>query len=199
MLLNQLLKGKTIVLASQSPRRQQLLAELGLPFEVRINGEVEETYPANLKPESIPEYLAMKKAEFSTHSLASHEILLTSDTIVCCKGKVLGKPTDRDNAIAILKELSGCKHTVITGVALYHGNREHTFSATTDVYFRNLADEEITHYVDTYKPFDKAGAYGIQEWIGYIGIERIDGSYFNVMGLPVQKLYTELIALLSEK
>lgn len=199
MLLKQLLQGKTIVLASQSPRRQQLLAELDLPFEVRINGEVDETYPANLTPESIPEYLAMKKAVHYMGSLASHEILLTSDTVVCCKGKVLGKPTDRDNAIAILKELSGCKHTVITGVALCYGNREHTFSASTDVYFRTLANEEIAHYVDTFKPYDKAGAYGIQEWIGYIGIERIDGSYFNVMGLPVQKLYTELIAFLIEK
>jgi septum formation protein len=197
MLLHQLLKGKSLVLASQSPRRQQLLAELGLPFEVRINGEIDETYPPNLYPQEIPEYLAKKKAESYIGSLASHEILLTSDTIVVCNGMVLGKPTDRQNAIEILKQLSGCKHSVITGVALHFNNCEHIFSASTDVYFRKLADEEILHYVDTFKPFDKAGAYGIQEWIGYVGVERIDGSYFNVMGLPVQKLYTELIAFLS--
>lgn len=197
MLLHHLLKGKSIVLASQSPRRQQLLAELGLPFEVRVNGEVDETYPSNLNPREIPEYLAKKKAESYIKSLASHEILLTSDTIVLCNGMVLGKPTDRQNAIDILQQLSGCKHSVITGVALSYNNLQHTFSAITDVYFRKLAEDEIFYYVDTFKPFDKAGAYGIQEWIGYVGVERIDGSYYNVMGLPVQKLYTELIAFLS--
>lgn len=198
MLLHQLLKGKSIVLASQSPRRQQLLGELGLPFEVRLNGEGDETYPHDLHYLEIPVFLARKKAEPYKPTLASNEILITSDTLVWCNGEILGKPADRQNAIEMLQALSGNMHTVVTGVALTHNGKDHAFSSLTDVYFRHLSDEEIAYYVDTYKPFDKAGAYGIQEWIGYVGVERIDGSYFNVMGLPVQKLYSELIALLKD-
>lgn len=197
-MLIHLLKGKTIILASQSPRRQQLLSELGLPFEVRVNGEVDETYPQSIVPEDIPVYLAAKKSQAFRASLASNEILLTSDTIVICEGKVLGKPIDRQHAIDTLRSLSGSMHSVITGVALFYNGKERTFSSTTDVYFRELTLDEIEFYVDTYKPFDKAGAYGIQEWIGYVGVERIDGSYFNVMGLPVQKLYSELTRFLGE-
>ncbi|MDX9845414.1 MAG: Maf family nucleotide pyrophosphatase [Tenuifilaceae bacterium] len=198
MLLDNLLKGKTIILASQSPRRQQLLAELGLPFEVRLFGEVDESYPTNLVYTDIPVYLAQKKAEPYKPSLQDNEILITSDTIVWCKGDVLGKPTDRDDAVEILRTLSGCKHTVVTGVAINFQGRFRSFIAETDVYFRSLTDEEILYYIDNFKPFDKAGAYGIQEWIGYVGVERIDGSYFNVMGLPVQKLYSELVSFLQE-
>ncbi len=198
MLLNQLLKGKTIILASQSPRRQQLLSELGLPFEVRFFSEVDESYPGNLSFTQIPVYLALKKAKPYKSTLKDNEILITSDTIVWCKGQVLGKPSDRDDAISILRTLSGSKHTVVTGVAMTHIDRMHSFIAETDVYFRHLSDEEIVYYIDNFKPFDKAGAYGIQEWIGYVGVERIDGSYFNVMGLPVQKLYSELLSFLQE-
>lgn len=197
MLLNQLLKDKILILASKSPRRQQLLRELGVPFDVRLFGETDESYPNELNFSEIPEYLATKKALPYIQTLASHEVLITSDTIVWCKGKVLGKPTNREDAVQILKDLSGCMHTVITGIALRSEEREHTFSVSTDVYFKELSDEEIYYYIDNYSPYDKAGAYGIQEWIGYVGVERIDGSYFNVMGLPVQKLYTELISFLQ--
>jgi septum formation protein len=197
ILLNKL-KDKVLVLASQSPRRQQLLSELGLPFIVRLNGNEDETYPEDLPYFEIPVYLAKKKADAFAKSLSDNEILITSDTIVYCNTKVLGKPSDREHAIEILKELSGRKHTVITGVSLLHKGIQHCFAVSTDVYFRNLLAEEIEYYVDQFKPFDKAGAYGIQEWIGYVGVERIDGSYFNVMGLPVQKLYAELCEFLDK-
>lgn len=197
MLLHQLIKGKTIVLASQSPRRQQLLKELGLPFEVRLNGEVNESYPSNMGYLDIPVYLAQKKIEPVVATLANNEILIASDTIVWCKGKVLGKPVNRQDAIDMLTELSGANHSVVTGVAITDGKRVQTFSSVTEVYFRSLSDSEKSYYVDNFKPFDKAGAYGIQEWIGYVAVERIEGSYFNVMGLPVQKLYSELLSFLE--
>ncbi|MFP4556261.1 MAG: Maf-like protein [Bacteroidales bacterium] len=198
MLLHTCLKDIKLVLASKSPRRQHLLAELCVPFEVRLNGEVDESYPSNLLHIEIPVYLARKKAEPLKKTLAGNEVLITSDTIVWCDGEVLGKPTDRNDAIAMLKELSGKRHDVITGVSILFNGIEHSFSATTQVFFKELTHEEIIYYVDKYKPYDKAGAYGIQEWIGYIGVERIHGSYFNVMGLPVQKLYTELIKFLEK-
>ncbi|MDY0200792.1 MAG: Maf family nucleotide pyrophosphatase [Tenuifilaceae bacterium] len=197
MLLHQLIKGKTIVLASQSPRRQQLLKELGLPFEVRLNGKVNESYPSNMGYLDIPVYLAQKKIEPVVATLANNEILIASDTIVWCKGKVLGKPVNRQDAIDMLTELSGTNHSVVTGVAITDGKRVQTFSSVTEVYFRSLSDSEKSYYVDNFKPFDKAGAYGIQEWIGYVAVERIEGSYFNVMGLPVQKLYSELLSFLE--
>lgn len=197
MILLNKLKDKVLVLASQSPRRKQLLSELGLPFIVRLDGNVDETYPEEMPYDQIPVYLAKKKAEAFASSLSEEEILITSDTIVYCNDKVLGKPTDRANAIEILEELSGNMHTVITGVSLLHKGIQRNFSVSTDVYFRKLLREEIEYYVDKFKPFDKAGAYGIQEWIGYVGVERIDGSYFNVMGLPVQKLYAELCEFLE--
>ena len=198
MLLKDALKGKTLILASKSPRRQQLLGELGLPFEVRISEEGDETFPADLPFEQIPEYLAIKKAEPYRHSLKPNELLITSDTIVWANSKVLGKPVDRQEALEMLGQLSGIKHSVITGVALVYGDEVRTFSAVTEVFFRPLAMDEIEYYVDNYKPYDKAGAYGIQEWIGYAAVERIEGSYFNVMGLPVQRLYTELSAFLRD-
>jgi len=186
------IKGKKVILASKSPRRHFLLGELGIDFEIVENHDVEEEYPPDMKPEEIPVYLARKKAAEFSGTLSQDTILITADTIVWCDGSVLNKPTDREDACRILKKLSGNKHTVVTGVCILSLDKEVSFYATTDVYFASLTEEEIDHYLQEYKPYDKAGAYGIQEWIGYIGIEKIDGSYFNVMGLPIQKLYREL-------
>lgn len=186
------IKGKKVILASKSPRRHFLLGELGIDFDIVENHDVAEDYPPNMTPEEIPVYLAKKKATEFSGTLGSDTILITADTIVWCDGRVLNKPEDREDAVRILKRLSGNKHTVYTGVCILSGNKEVSFFAKTDVYFASLTDKEIDHYLKEYKPYDKAGAYGIQEWIGYIGIEKIDGSYFNVMGLPVQKLYREL-------
>lgn len=198
-MLSDILKGKKLILASKSPRRQQLLRELGVEFEVRTNGDDEELFPDNLSMVEIPIYLAKYKARPLIGKLKSNEILITSDTIVWCNGHVIGKPNDEVDAYKILSLLSGNKHTVVTGVCLSTQSKTKTFFATTDVYFKKLSDEEILYYIKNYKPFDKAGAYGIQEWIGFIGVERIDGSYFNVMGLPVQQLYTELQDFVKEK
>ncbi len=191
-MLNDILKGKKLILASKSPRRQQLLRELGVDFEVRANNDDEELFPDHLSMNEIPVYLAIHKAKPLISGLAKDEILVTSDTIVWCDGHVIGKPIDNDDAYRIISLLSGNKHTVVTGVCISTTSETKTFYDTTDVFFRKLTDEEIWYYINKYKPFDKAGAYGIQEWIGFIGIERIEGSYFNVMGLPVQKLYIEL-------
>lgn len=196
-MLNDILKGKRLILASKSPRRQQLLRELGVEFEVRANGDDEELFPDNLSMTEIPTYLAIHKAKPLLSTLENNEILITSDTIVWCEGHVIGKPVDDEDAFRILSLLSGNKHVVVTGVCLSSIEKSKTFYATTDVYFRELTYEEIWYYINKYKPFDKAGAYGIQEWIGFIGIERIEGSYFNVMGLPVQKLYIELQSFIS--
>lgn len=186
-----------IILGSQSPRRQFLLSELGIRFEVKVNSDQEENYPDNLKKEEIPVFLSKLKSEHLSGYIDDNTILITADTIVWLDDKVLGKPKDADDALSILKSLSGYKHTVYTGVCIKSINKEKVFSAETDVYFRELSDEEILFYIEKYKPYDKAGAYGAQEWIGYIGIEHIEGSYFNVMGLPVQKLYSELIAFIG--
>jgi len=198
MLLNQKLNKYKVILASKSPRRQHLIGELGVNFEVRLNSDTDESYPSYLSFNEIPIYLAQKKAEPFIKSLSASEILITSDTIVWCDNTIVGKPIDRNDAVAILHQLSDKKHVVVTGVMLTNGVKSKTFSAHTDVFFRKLTDEEIEYYVDTFKPFDKAGAYGIQEWIGYVGVERIEGSYFNVMGLPVQKLYLELSSFIDE-
>jgi septum formation protein len=198
MLLKEKLRDKKILLASQSPRRQQLLTELGIPFELRVNSVEDETYPEDLPYNEIPEYLAKKKAEPLLKNLRSNEILITSDTIVWCNGRLIGKPVDRKDAILILNELSDNKHVVVTGICLSSNIKTHLFSSITDVYFRKLSMEEIEYYVDLYKPFDKAGAYGIQEWIGYVAVERIDGSFYNVMGLPLQKLYKELLDFVGD-
>lgn len=180
-----------LILASASSRRHQLMEGAGFQFEVRLK-PTEEKYPAELPPEQVPEYLACLKAEAFRGELLPGELLITADTVVCIDGKVLGKPAGREEAIEMLHRLSGRKHTVVSGVCLTSTEKRKTFSAFTDVYFRTLTEEEILCYVDRCKPFDKAGAYGIQEWIGYIGISRIEGSFYNVMGLPVQQLYEAL-------
>lgn len=186
------LKKYRIILGSLSPRRQALLKELGIDFEVLANNEIEETWPPGLTKEQIPVYLAELKAGHIMPEVPENTLLITADTIVWLNGRVIGKPVDKPDAVRILKELSGAVHEVITGVCMRSGNRKRTFTASSLVYFAKLSDDEIDYYLENYQPFDKAGAYGIQEWIGYIGLEKIEGSYFNVMGLPVQKLYTEL-------
>jgi septum formation protein len=180
-----------IILASRSPRRQQLLLELGLKFEVVIK-EYEEIYPEGLSGEEIARYVAYEKASSFKNKLSDNEIVIAADTIVWCNNKVLGKPLDHDDATCILEEISGNTHEVITGVSFRSRSKEMTFSESTKVTFEALSEEEICYYVDNYRPFDKAGAYGIQEWIGIIACSHIDGSYFNVVGLPVQRLYKEL-------
>jgi septum formation protein len=191
-MLTDKLKKYRIILASQSPRRQQLLKGLNIDFEVIVR-EVDEVFPPDIKREEIPRYLCELKAKaFAAGFFTDNEIVITADTIVWINDKVLGKPKSFEDAVNIIKELSGNKHEVITGVCLKSKNKTHIFHAESDVYFRDLSDEEIRWYVENYKPYDKAGAYGVQEWIGYIAIERIEGSYFNVMGLPTQKLYLEL-------
>lgn len=187
-------KNTTIILASKSPRRQFLLGELGLEFDVIDKAEVDESYPAGLTKKAIPVYLAVKKSEALKDRLHDDTLIITADTIVWCKKKVLDKPDGRDDAIHLLSKLSGRKHQVITGVCLKTKRKRVTFYSRTSVRFRKLHKHEIIYYVDKYEPFDKAGAYGIQEWIGYIGVESIKGSYFNVMGLPVSKLYEKLIS-----
>lgn len=185
------LKNYNIILASQSPRRHQMLKELGLDFKIQTK-DVEEVYPDNLKGEEIPVYLAKLKGEAFVLDMNEKELVITADTIVCVDDMVLGKPKDRDDAVKMLKTLSGRSHQVISGVCLKSKEKEATFSTTTHVHFKELSLEEIEYYIDNYKPFDKAGAYGIQEWIGFVGIDGIEGSYFNVVGLPIQRLYQEL-------
>jgi len=182
-----------ILLASQSPRRQQLLTDLGLDFKVKIKNGLEENYPENLKAEEIPVFLSKQKADIYKNELDKNTLLITADTIVWSENKVLGKPKDYNDAVNILSSLSGKKHIVITGVCFTTLEKQKTFFASTEVFFKELTAQEIDYYITNYKPYDKAGAYGIQEWIGYIGIEKIIGSYFNVVGLPIQKLYSELI------
>jgi len=186
-----------IILGSQSPRRQYLLKELGIKFDVKLKQMVEEVYPENLTREEIPLYLARIKAEAFDDELNQNMIVITADTIVWKDGQVLQKPKDEKEAFDILKSLSGAMHQVYTGVCIRSVNQKSSFSSRTDVYFKDLTDKEIWYYIDKYEPFDKAGSYGIQEWLGYIGVEKIDGSFFNVMGLPVQKLYVELKKFLN--
>lgn len=181
-----------LVLASNSPRRKELLGGLGLSFEVRTLESIDESYPADLKGEDIPIYISGKKAEAYRDVMAEDEMIITADTIVYDNSQVLGKPKDREDAISMLRQLSGHAHDVITGVSIVTKVKTIQFASTSKVYFASLTDEEIEYYVDSYKPFDKAGSYGIQEWIGFVGVTRIEGSYFNVMGLPIQRLYTEL-------
>ena len=185
------LKDYHLILASQSPRRHKMLKDLGLPFEIKLK-EVEEIYPEELESEQIPVYLAELKASAMLPELNNNDLVIAADTIVCVGNKVLGKPVGREGAVEMLKTLSNCSHQVISGVCLMSKTKTVTFATTTKVHFKQLYDSEIVYYVDNYKPFDKAGASGIQEWIGFIGIDRIEGSYFNVMGLPIQQLYQEL-------
>ncbi len=180
-----------LVLASESPRRQQLLRELGLEFEVRPSC-LEEFYPEELGMTAIPVYLAELKADALKSEMKEDELLITADTIVWKDDQVLNKPKSREEAIAMLKNLSGSQHQVITGMHLMSIDKKVSFHAVTEVCFDELTDDEIIYYVDHFSPYDKAGAYGIQEWIGYVGISRIEGSFYNVMGLPVHKLYQHL-------
>jgi septum formation protein len=189
--------NKTLVLGSKSPRRQALITELGFEVVIRTD-EIDEIYPNHLSTEDIPIYLAKLKAQPLIGTLNENEILVTSDTIVHLDGKAVEKPRHREEAVQMLKALSGRAHTVITGVHLESTSKSHSFSTQTHVFFSELSDEEISHYIDTYKPFDKAGAYGIQEWIGYIGVAKIEGCYYNVMGLPLHDLYKALKEVFSD-
>ena len=180
-----------IILASRSPRRQQLLTELGLRFEVVIK-EYPETYPENLKGKEIALFVAKQKSDLFKGEISDNDVVITADTIVWCNNKVLGKPLNDEDAARILKEISGNTHEVITGVSILSTAREKAFSVSTKVTFDVISDEEIEFYIRSYRPFDKAGAYGIQEWIGIIACTHIEGSYFNVVGLPVHRLYKEL-------
>lgn len=192
MILNELIKSKRIILASASPRRKELMEGLGLNFTVDTRNNFQEVVPDGLDVNLVPEYLAKGKSYGFHRELEDDEIIITADTMVMCDGKILGKPSDKANAMQMLKMLQSNTHTVITGVCIRSREKENSFSVTTKVFFNELSDEELDYYIENYRPYDKAGAYGVQEWIGHIGISRIEGSYFNVMGLPVQRLYTEL-------
>ena len=181
-----------IILGSNSPRRRELLAGLDLSFDVHVIPGLEENYPDSLQPQEIPVFLSKQKAEAYLSTLEEQVLLITADTIVWNETEVIGKPKDREDAIRMLRSLSGHEHQVVTGVCLTTTKKQETFSVVSSVRFASLTDEEIIYYVDKYKPFDKAGAYEIQEWIGYVGVESISGSFYNVMGLPVQRLYQEL-------
>lgn len=180
-----------LILASKSPRRQSLIEEMGFPFEIRIK-DVEEIYPADLESEKVPVFLAELKSAPLFETLKQGEILITSDTVVINNGKILGKPKDKNEAFVMLKSLSGNSHKVVTGVSMRSLDKVISFAETTIVHFSELTDTEINYYIDKYQPFDKAGAYGIQEWIGAIAISKIEGCYYNVMGLPVHKVYRSL-------
>ena len=188
------LKKYHVILASNSPRRRELLAGLGIGFEVRVMPGIDESYPDDLPVADIAQHIATKKA--AAYDIDNGELLITADTVVIVDDVVLGKPRDDDEARHMLRTLSGRTHQVTTGVCLKTQSCTHSFSVTTDVTFKPLTEEEIAHYVSHYKPFDKAGAYGIQEWIGFIGVTGLQGSYFNVMGLPVQRIYMELSRVL---
>ena len=177
------------VLASNSPRRKELLAGLGLDFEVRVIDGIDESYPASLPAAEVAQYIAEKKAAAYKSSLQADELIITADTVVVVGDDILGKPRDEADAVRMLREISGRTHQVTTGVSLLTATSQRSFSVTTDVTFKTLTDAEIQHYVSHYRPFDKAGAYGIQEWIGYVGISGLEGSFYNVMGLPTRKLY----------
>jgi septum formation protein len=179
------------VLGSQSPRRKELLAGIGVEFEVRVK-DTEEIYPSDLPVEEVPEYLAKLKAEALLPDLAQNEAVICSDTVVILNGKILGKPFDYEDARQMLSKLSGQKHTVITGVFIGSKTKNTSFSERTDVEFENLSEEEIKFYIEKYMPFDKAGSYGVQEWIGYVAVKRMEGTYTNVMGLPTNRLYKEI-------
>lgn len=196
-MLNQILKNHTIILASGSPRRQQFFKDLGIKYEIRLNA-VDEIYPERLRGFEIADYLAQIKALPLKDELQEKDILITSDTIVWHKGKALGKPKSKEDAFNMLKSLSGDYHEVITSVCFTTHILQKTVNATTKVYFKELTDNEINFYIENYNPFDKAGAYGIQEWIGQIGVEKIEGSYFNVMGLPTHLVYNALLNIIDK-
>ena len=197
------LKGKHIILGSNSPRRKELLKGLDIDFEVDTGNNFEEHFGTDVPFGQVPRLMSVGKSHGFHRPLAENEILITADTMVILPpqegrlGEILGKPKDREDAVRMLRELSGRAHHVTTAVTLRDSRGEETFDVTTQVWFKALSEEEITYYVDTYRPFDKAGAYAIQEWIGHIGITRIEGSYFNVVGFPVQRVYEALMRRLS--
>ena len=187
------LKEYNIVLASKSPRRRELLKELGLEFEINALS-VDEDYPVDLPADQIARYLSEKKADAYLPTLSDKELIITADTVVICDDAVLGKPKDYADAMQMLMSLSGRCHQVVTGVTLLSAQKRVSFSVSTEVYFAEISEDEARYYVDHYSPFDKAGAYGIQEWIGYVAVHKIEGSFYNVMGLPLHQLYKELKA-----
>lgn len=191
-MLSEKLKKYNVILASQSPRRQLLLSGLDIPYTLKVK-EVDESWPPHLKREEIALYLAEKKASVFNDELKEDTLIITADTIVWIDGQVLGKPVDFNDAVRMLKKLSGNIHDVITAICLKSKKKTHSFFSLTKVTFKELSEEEIRYYVEKYKPYDKAGSYGAQEWIGYVAIKHIEGSYFNVMGLPTRLLYDELL------
>lgn len=184
-------QGKSVVLASQSPRRKQLLEQAGIPFEVKVV-ETAETFPPDMPVPEVPLHIARQKAAAVTALCTENDIIIAADTVVVLDNIIIGKPKDRDDAIRILTALGGRTHLVITGVVIKQGSREYAFSKTTEVHFKPLTHAQVVYYIDHYKPYDKAGAYAIQEWIGAVGIDRIDGCFYNVMGLPVSRVVEEL-------
>lgn len=181
-----------VIIGSASPRRHQLLEGIDIPFTIRIIDNIDETYPDTLPAHEIPEYLANLKASVYLQTLADDELLITADTMVLLGDKILGKPKDEKEAKEMLQQLSGQTNQVVTGVSISTKNKQISFSSTTDVTFVPLSEEDIDFYIKKYQPMDKAGSYGVQEWIGYIGVSSINGSYYNVMGLPIQQLYHQL-------
>lgn len=181
-----------LVLGSASPRRKELMSGAGLDFSIRLADIDESNFPQFNDPADVPVYLSKQKADALFSTLTNNELLITADTVVIIDGDIMGKPADRAEAIAMLKRLSGSTNKVVTGVTLMSKEKYESFNVSTDVHFRELSNQEIEYYVDTYKPFDKAGAYGIQEWIGYVGITGIEGSFYNVMGLPIQSIFVKL-------
>jgi len=189
-----MIQAPPVILASGSPRRQELLATMGIIFSVILK-EVDESFPDHLRREEVALYLAEKKSTAYKKEASEGNLVITADTIVCLDQQIIGKPGGFEEGFEMLQLLSGKRHEVITGVSLHTGNQTISFFDTTNVYFKSLTKQEITFYLNTCTPYDKAGSYGIQDWIGFIGVEKIEGSYQNVMGLPVQKLYAELIKL----
>lgn len=188
----QVMSERKLILASNSPRRKELLSGLDFEYETRVIPDVDESYPDSIPLEEIAVYIAEKKASEYIKELKDGELLITADTVVLLENKILGKPVNEEESVSMLKALSGKTHKVITGVCLTSRQKQVSFSDFANVTFGQLNDSEINYYVSKYKPFDKAGAYGVQEWIGYVAVERIEGSYYNVMGLPVFRLYKEL-------
>ena len=181
-----------IILPSASPRRRELLSGLGVSFETLCLPGIDESFPDSLPANEVAGYISVKKAEAYKQQMQTNQLIITADTVVVSANRILGKPHSRENAVEMLRFLSGKTHHVITGVTILTTDKQKTFSVSTDVTFADITDEEINYYIDRYQPMDKAGAYGIQEWIGFIAVESISGSYFNVMGLPIQRLYQEL-------
>lgn len=189
----EVLNNWKIILASQSPRRRNLIEGLDMQVELLEPPDSDESFPEEMNPYEVPEYLASKKADCITEEIDMNSVLVTADTIVLCDNEVINKPKDYSDAHRMLSKLSDNEHIVVTGVCLKSAQKKKTFASITKVYFAKLSSEEINYYLHKYSPYDKAGSYGIQEWIGYVGVERIEGSFFNVMGLPLHKLYSELI------